>query len=157
MTTPKLFGFPLWRQLSSRVGKKHLFRSIRAVVKRAPEFATYQIGSVVNDCSGWNRKVIDLIGSYRAIPHTKNGEVLCDIELKLQGLSDSDVGYCSLAYCGIEPAKSQTSIEQEKMQWYQGGGQEWIDDKEALQKAVKALQSGLHIADENGFRLPGFP
>lgn len=162
---PTIFGYPLWEgKIKRRIAKKYLNSwSFGKHVKYWTEtFATYGVGSIINDCSGYNGKIVDMWPNYR--PLLGKGWILVGVDF-----TTTNTG-CSLLHCGIEKALTREQIETSQLQsltdWLvNGGADQWYGDtkdpvllnqlKVANDKFV-ALKNGQHIVDELGMLLPEF-
>lgn len=155
-----ILGFPLWRgKIKRRVAKKYFNRYRLAWMLQTKATAAYKltIGDYVNDCSGFNGKIQSLEPAYRQVG---KGSILIDVDLQTTNTG------CSLNSCGVEPALSRELIETQQAEhlreWSLGsGGKTWFGDEwearaEHARKILALLESGDHIADELGQRLPVF-
>jgi len=109
--TDRIFGFPLY---IGRGKKKTIMKYVR---NRWPGewwssvghiFSDYGIGSFVNDCTGFNGRILSMDPVYYE-PYPNAGfEILFDIDFVTQSTS------CSLAHCGIEPKLSRDEVVRRK-------------------------------------------
>lgn len=161
---PTLFGFPLWEgRIRKRVAKKYLNRRTIGYLYRRyrTHFANAGVGTIINDCSGFNGDVINITPYYWRAP---GGDVLGDIDF-----TTTNTG-CSLIHCGIEPELPREEVEARHLQYLEGwffgeGGRMWFGDlsdpknKDEVDLAnlkLEVLKSGGHITDEHGRLLPEF-
>lgn len=150
MEIPNIFGFPIWVNLKRRIAEKHLkkYTLFRLWKKQAQTQAVSQlgVGDWINDCSGYNTCIVELVGVYRPVG---KGSVLMDIEIK-----NERGGYCSVAHCGVEPAILRPELEKNKLELYQywiSKGEDYSNDPKYL-----ALIGGAHITDVNGRLLESY-
>lgn len=162
---PKMFGAPLWRgHIKKRVAKKWLryFRNNWMLNPRnQKDFANLTIGDFVNDCTGKNGRVTEIKPVYRRIGKGK-GSVLLDIDLMTTNTG------CSLCSCGIEPKLSREEVERRTVEfareyWLGESGKTWVGGEDTAaykmisahaQKLIDAVESGIHITNEDGETLP---
>lgn len=146
-----IYSLPIWKNVKRRVAKKYLKRyaSDWMLDPRAKVFANLKPGDIVNTCSGFNNKIKQIIPYYFAVG---KGQVLFSIDLVMEKGS-----VCDAQMCGVEPARSREDIEAEMLQFYKQILKEERffspKDKEITEKNLAILESGGHIADENGMRL----
>ena len=94
MNNPKPFGFPfIVGRVKKRLAKKILNRRGRDMIKRFHKLQALKVGDLVSDCSGYNDKIVSVEPEYRS---TKHGEVLIDLDFRLEKMS------CSMYHCGID-------------------------------------------------------
>lgn len=164
MSAPLLFGFPVWwGSIKGRVAKKYLNRwSIRFFLRRgvAERFARLGLGDFINECSGFNGKILKMRPSYVHVGRA--GQVLFDIDFQTTNTG------CSLISCGIEPKLPREAIETRHAghlrEWTLAEpGQVWFGESDEGRKAserarqmLAALESGGHICDEDGQLLSEF-
>lgn len=165
MSKPTIFGFPIWTgNIKHRLVKKKLrrFRFDWLLSKEVQEaFAGYDIGSLINDCAGFNVPIVKMMPEY--IRFSK-GHILADIDFE-----NPNGGSCSLALCGVQPKQPREIIERKTVEflenWTLGDrGATWFgkdsdDHKLAVESANKKIQlikSGGHITDDDGQLLPEF-
>ena len=95
MTTPVLFGFPLYVGLKRRVAKKHInMFGDRRTWKRFLALDGFKIGDLVSTCDGLNSRVVRVKPWYIRVGL---GKVLCDLDV------DTDRNWCSVYHCGVGP------------------------------------------------------
>ena len=161
---PTLFGFPIWEgRIKRRVAKKHLRRwgiSRFLDPKFLKRYEGYGVGSYINDCTGFNGKILSITPEYRGLSGLGGAVILMDLDFQTENTG------CCFRSCGVEPALSREVIEARMLDftknWALGeGGKTWYGkdyDKEAerARNIVSILESGGHVADEFGVLLPEF-
>ncbi len=159
---PKLFGFPLWYgKIKNRVAKKHLYYNIKALLHYYKEFASYKPGDFVNDCTGFNRKILNIYPRYYKV---SNGFVLSDVDIY-----NDQGGCCSLCSCGVQPKLLVEEIESKTLEfirewtlgpdgehWYGKNSEDYKKVVERAHKVIEVIESGRHITDADGQMLEEF-
>jgi len=165
MTTPKICGYPFWINMKSRVAKKYLNKwSIGRFMK--PElqnqFLNLKIGDIVNDCTGFNGRILKITPSYECVG---KGRILSGIDFQTENTR------CCLISCGVEVGVSQSLIEEkyikylekdffteENISFYEGkDAGEYSKKHFAMEKLrLEVLKSGNHITNELGILLPEY-
>jgi hypothetical protein len=166
LKTPTILGQPLWYgKVKSRVAKKHLRRSYGAWMfspEVQKEMSQLNVGDFINDCSGFNRRIKEIQPYYIKV---SKGFVLSDIDI-----TNDMGGSCSLRSCGVQGKLSREQIEKDTVRFLRNytlgdDGKYWFggEDSEEYKKAaiaaqlkISIIESGGHIADEDGQRLDIF-
>ena len=171
MTTPLMFGFPLWKgRIKRRVAKKYIRFFGNAWFMRSAvqaKFARLGLGDFVNDCSGMNGRLLEIHPVYRRVASGR-GSVLLNVDLQTTNTG------CSLCGCGIEPKLSRDEVERRKVEfakswalddsglpgtakyWYGSNVAAYEKTVEHSKKLVTEIESGGHVVDEDGLWLPGW-
>ena len=102
---PTIFGFPLWRGLKRRVGKKHLPKDRDFRRRVLVQWRNARIGDLYSDCSGLNRRLAAVEPIYRVV-NRRGGEVLIDLEFAAE-----DGSSCSFFHCGVGPPLTYEEAE----------------------------------------------
>lgn len=162
MINTKICGFPIWRGMKRRVAKKY-FKGYRKFMLRAFDYANIKIGDYVNDCTGYNGKIISMEPVYCHIGKTGKGSILVDVDIQTTNTG------CSLTYCGVYPALPQQEVEakaidfhrnwtlsQPGKNWYGGNTEKYAQIIARTEKMIALFENGEHFTNEYGVVLPEF-
>lgn len=127
-------------------------------------------GELVNDCTGFNRFVIEANPELNFFKH--DGWYIYDVDFEVSDDKDAkEGGSCSLIHCGVQSALSREACEKHHLDFlnywmvdskagaaYWGGfdNPEFKDQIDCCRKKWELLKNGGHISDEQGVRLPEF-
>lgn len=149
MKIPVIFNLPVWRgRIKARVAKKHLHRwTISYFITRSELFAHLGVGDYINNCDGYNSKIIELHPQYYTIGRKGYGQILIGLNIMTTGGRS-----CSLVNCGIEPELSRqvvidrfiSSIKEDILSdlgkyWL---GSKWEKEAQKAQARLTELESG---------------
>jgi hypothetical protein len=160
-SVPTVFNFPLWKgKIKRRVAKKYLTKWRQSWMLKNKSLSHLGIGDFINDCSGFNGKILTLEPDYISV---SKGFVLCDVDIQTSNTS------CSLISCGVESKISQSLIENRIVKFHKEYtltelGEHWFgkgsdDHKIAIEHAnriINQIESGNHITTEDGELLEEF-
>lgn len=121
-------------------------------------------GEIVNDCTGFNRYVIDSI----AVCHKHDrGWIIYDVDIEVSDdfPAKNFVGSCSLKHCGVESPLSRKDIEKRHLDWlelwltskdgarrYYKGCKDRKQKIERLTQKINLLKSGKHVCNAKGIQ-----
>jgi hypothetical protein len=160
--TPTICGYPIWTgKIKRRVAKKYLGKTILLLSKNV-EMANIDIGNFVNDCTGFNGRVTDMIATYRGIGKGR-GQILLDIDINTTNTS------CSLCHCGVESKVSRDEVEARSIdfmknwtlgepgkKWYAGDEEKYQKVIARANKMISLVEAGGHFTNEDGELLEEF-
>lgn len=118
-------------------------------------------GDIVNNCSGFNVKIINIEPHYIFY---RNGWYVYDFVFQ----TTPYMGFCSLIACGVDLAKPRDLIESRHLKlikgyidsgrmdtWYGSAkdSEEYKNELKYLSNQIEALQNKIHITNEYGMLL----
>ncbi len=171
--TPTIFGYPLWMgRISKRVAKKYSNDYPRLLNwykrhRHLSEVQNLKIGSIINDCSGFNIRIAEIHPEYQATRFEKDYRNPRSVILYGFDFTSTRGGSCSLLHCGIEFGITQAEVERRHLEhirswlkdsgnatWYGGLESEgYLRAKDKFEKQLTVLENSKHITDSDGVLL----
>lgn len=129
------------------------------VAKRIKWALSLKPGDIINDCTGFNVKIIEV---QPEVWQTGRGWYISNVDFKVTPFG----GICSLIHCGIVPEISREKVEADWLvhtenyinsgalaRWYGSDVDAYNEALKGMQKRIDVLKSGGHITNERGMIL----
>jgi hypothetical protein len=165
---PLVKGKIKWRKAKKYLNRWHMRYMLSPVFQK--QFSSLAVGDWINDCTGLNGKLTELIPRYTTIYGANgvcfgNASILTDVDMCSEGGR-----WCSLSNCVSDLKLPRETVEERIIGYCKGyvlggGGAEWygVDTEEYAKqceranKIITTVESGGHVVDEDGAKyLPGY-